>query len=189
VLADEFDVDHETVERAARDLLSATGPAERERAEERLRLSRRDAQLVPLERDLKALLTAWFDIGFLELRRITWGSSFSLLERLAASEAVRAVADWDDLKDRLDAGRRLFAFFHPHMPDEPLIFVEGALVRGLPRRIESLIDKPLPPTIRAGPTPPSSIPSRGHSPVLRASASAGSSSSRWSMRCRPSSRA
>lgn len=106
---------------------------------------KRDPSLNPLEQNLKALLAAWFDIGFLELRRITWDSPASLLEKLARSEAVHTVTSWDDLKHRLDSDRRLFAFFHPRMPDEPLIFVEVALVRGLAGEIAPLLDKDAPP--------------------------------------------
>jgi malonyl-CoA decarboxylase len=109
-----------------------------------LRFARSDEALVPLEQDLKGLLSSWFDIGFLELRRITWDSPASLLEKLARSEAVHAVTSWDDLKDRLDTDRRLLAFFHPQMPDEPLIFVEVALVRGLPSEIAPLLDQHAP---------------------------------------------
>jgi malonyl-CoA decarboxylase len=101
-------------------------------------------ELAPVEQDLKALLTGWFDIGFLELRRITWDSPASLLEKVARYEAVHAVKSWDDLKNRLDSDRRLFAFFHPRMPDEPLIFVEVALVAGLADSVAVLLDETAP---------------------------------------------
>src|SRR5579884_1492875 len=84
-----------------------------------------------LAADLRDLLANWFDIGFLELRRITWDSAASLLEKLIAYEAVHEIRGWTDLKNRLEADRRCFAFFHPRMPDEPLIFVEVALVSGM----------------------------------------------------------
>lgn len=109
-----------------------------------LRFASKDETLRPLERDLKGLLASWFDVGFLELRRITWDSPASLLEKLARSEAVHAVRGWDDLKDRLETDRRLFAFFHPQMPSEPLIFVEVALVRGLPGEVAPLLDRAAP---------------------------------------------
>jgi malonyl-CoA decarboxylase len=103
-------------------------------------LAAQDAAFQPLLDDLTALLRSWFDIGFLQLRRITWDSPASLLEKLIAYEAVHAIADWNDLKNRLDSDRRCFAFFHPRMPDEPLIFVEVALSDGLADAIQPLLD-------------------------------------------------
>jgi malonyl-CoA decarboxylase len=100
--------------------------------------------LAGLEEDLKGLLAAWFDIGFLELRRITWDSPAALLEKLSVYEAVHAVRSWVDLKNRLDSDRRCFAFFHPRMPSEPLIFVEVALVKGLAGNIATLLDAQAP---------------------------------------------
>ena len=94
-----------------------------------------------LERDLKTLLAGWFDIGFLELSRITWNSPAALLEKLIAYEAVHAIKSWDDLKGRLASDRRCFAFFHPGMPDEPLIFVEVALVNGIAGSVDDLINR------------------------------------------------
>jgi len=103
------------------------------------------AALQALDNDLKELLASWFDIGFLELKRITWQhSSAALLEKLIAYEAVHAIESWDDLKNRLDSDRRCFAFFHPRMPDEPLIFVEVALVDGMSDNIQALLDKNAP---------------------------------------------
>jgi malonyl-CoA decarboxylase len=94
-----------------------------------------------LEEDLKGLLTTWFDVDFLELRRISWEkSSASILEKLIAYEAVHAIESWDDLKNRLDSDRRCFAYFHPRMPDEPLIFVEVALVDGMSGSVQALLD-------------------------------------------------
>lgn len=97
-----------------------------------------------LDRDLRQLLAAWFDVGFLELRRIKWDSPASLLEKLIAYEAVHEIQSWDDLKNRLDSDRRCFAFFHPRMPDEPLIFVEVALVSGLAGNVQELLDEDAP---------------------------------------------
>jgi len=96
--------------------------------------------LAILERDLKTLLASWFDIGFLELSRITWNSPAALLEKLIAYEAVHAIQSWEDLKRRLASDRRCFAFFHPGMPDEPLIFVEVALVNGIAGNVDALIE-------------------------------------------------
>jgi malonyl-CoA decarboxylase len=100
-----------------------------------------DPLLKGLEQDLKGLLITWFDVDFLELRRISWdSSSASLLEKLIAYEAVHAIESWDDLKNRLDSDRRCFAYFHPRMPHEPLIFVEVALVDGMSDSIQALLD-------------------------------------------------
>lgn len=103
--------------------------------------ARRDPDLARLEADLKALLASWFDVGFLKLRRITWDSPALLLEKLIAYEAVHEIRSWNELKDRLDSDRRCFAFFHPSMPREPLIFVEVALVNGLADNIQGLLDR------------------------------------------------
>ncbi len=97
-------------------------------------------ELRPLNDDLRELLTSWFDIGFLDLRRITWDAPALLLEKLMAYEAVHEIRSWDDLKNRLDSDRRCFAFFHPRMPDEPLIFVEVALVSGMADNVQELLD-------------------------------------------------
>ncbi|HEX3501198.1 MAG TPA: malonyl-CoA decarboxylase [Stellaceae bacterium] len=111
---------------------------------ELLALARDDALLAALEQDLKALLASWFDIGFLELRRITWEAPAALLEKLIVYEAVHEIRGWTDLKNRLEADRRCFAFFHPRMPDEPLIFVEVALTRGIADSIHPLLDESAP---------------------------------------------
>lgn len=105
---------------------------------------KREPALAPLERDLKDLLASWFDVGFLELRRITWTSPAHLLEKLIAYEAVHAIGSWTDLKNRLDFDRRCYAFFHPRMPDEPIIFIEVALVQGLAGSIHALLDENAP---------------------------------------------
>src|SRR5271156_4039595 len=86
-----------------------------------MRLSRDDTELAALGQDLKALLAGWFDIGFLELRRIDWESPASLLEKLTVYEAVHEIRGWNDLKNRLAADRRCFAFFPPKKPGQPLI--------------------------------------------------------------------
>ena len=76
----------------------------------------------------------WFDPGFLELKRITWQSPALVLEKLMTYEAVHPIASWNDLRNRLDTDRRCYAFFHPRLPDEPLIFVEIALLKGAPEQ-------------------------------------------------------
>jgi malonyl-CoA decarboxylase len=115
-----------------------------DRRAELIDLKLRDPMLAGLEEDLKRLLANWFDIGFLELKRITWESPAALLEKLMAYEAVHEIRGWTDLKNRLDADRRCFAFFHPRMPDEPLIFVEVALVPGMTGDIHALLDEAAP---------------------------------------------
>jgi malonyl-CoA decarboxylase len=110
-----------------------------------LPLKSNDASLKALDRDIRGLLTQWFDVDFLELQRITWdGSSAALLEKLIAYEAVHAIQSWTDLKNRLDSDRRCFAFFHPRMPDEPLIFVEVALVNGMASSVQDLLNEDAP---------------------------------------------
>jgi malonyl-CoA decarboxylase len=109
-----------------------------------LRSRRDDKLLAALESDLRGLLAAWFDIGFLELRRIDWSSPAALLEKLVDYEAVHAIRGWRDLKNRLDSDRRCYAFFHPRMPGEPLIFVEVALVQGLAGSVQRLLDEKAP---------------------------------------------
>ena len=107
-------------------------------------MARRDPVLAGLELDLKALLAAWFDIGFLELTRITWDAPAALLEKLIVYEAVHEIRSWTDLKNRLEADRRCFGYFHPRMPEEPLIFVEVALVQGMSDNVQSLLDEAAP---------------------------------------------
>jgi len=106
---------------------------------------KRDPSLLLLEDDLRALLATWFDVDFLELRRITWDTaSGALLEKLIAYEAVHPIENWNDIKDRLDYDRRYFAYFHPRMPNEPLIFVEVALVDGMADNVQALLDPAAP---------------------------------------------
>ena len=107
-------------------------------------MRRDDKLLAALEADLRGLLAAWFDIGFLELQRIDWHSPAALLEKLVGYEAVHEIRSWRDLKNRLDSDRRCYAFFHPRMPDEPLIFVEVALVQGLAGSVQRLLDEKAP---------------------------------------------
>ena len=104
-----------------------------------------DIRLQALDADIHALLASWFDIGFLDLKRITWETSATLLEKLIEYEAVHAIRSWDDLKNRLGDDRRCYAYFHPRMPDEPLIFVEVALVKGISDNIQGLLDEEAPP--------------------------------------------
>ncbi|MDK9701993.1 MAG: malonyl-CoA decarboxylase [Sulfuritalea sp.] len=109
-----------------------------------LRYLEEDVELAPLDRELESRLAAWFDVGFLELQRITWNSSAALLEKLIEYEAVHEIRSWTDLKNRLDSDRRLYAFFHPRMPMEPLIFVEVALTDHLADSVQALLDEHAP---------------------------------------------
>lgn len=97
-------------------------------------------ELAPLNYDLSHLLRSWFNRGFLALEQITWQTSASILEKLIAYESVHQIRDWEDLQRRLADDRRCFAFFHPQLPDEPLIFVEIALVNGMTASIESILN-------------------------------------------------
>jgi malonyl-CoA decarboxylase len=115
-----------------------------DRRAELIAMGNGDPALRGLADDLRDLLANWFDIGFLELQRITWDAPASLLEKLMAYEAVHEIRGWTDLKNRLEADRRCFAFFHPRMPDEPLIFVEVALVSGIAGDIHALLDEAAP---------------------------------------------
>lgn len=99
-----------------------------------------DPRFKAMDAELKDLLGSWFDVGLLELRQITWDTPASILEKLIAYESVHEIESWDDLKNRLDMDRRCYAFFHPGMPDEPLIFVEVALVQGLAGDLAELLD-------------------------------------------------
>ena len=97
--------------------------------------------LVAIDTDFIHLFTSWFNRGFLELRRIDWQTPAAVLEKLIAYEAVHEIKDWDDLRRRLAADRRCFAFFHPALPGEPLIFVEVALVEGLATAVPPLLSQ------------------------------------------------
>ncbi len=94
-----------------------------------------------LDGDLKHLFASWFNRGFLELRRIDWQSPAAVLDKLIAYEAVHEIQGWDDLRRRLAPDRRCFAFFHPALPGEPLIFVEVALTRESPSRIIDVLSE------------------------------------------------
>ncbi|MFZ6764591.1 MULTISPECIES: malonyl-CoA decarboxylase [Acetobacterales] len=109
-----------------------------------LRVMGQDPMLLALDADLRGLFASWFDLGFLELRSIDWHSPAALLEKLVGYEAVHRIRTWRDLKNRLDSDRRCYAFFHPRMPEEPLIFVEVALVQGLSGSVQKLLDEKAP---------------------------------------------
>jgi len=97
--------------------------------------------LSAVDEDFQRLFTSWFGRGFLQLQTINWSTSAAILERIIRYEAVHAIKDWDDLRNRIDPpNRRCFAFFHPALIDEPLIFVEVALTHGIPNRIDAILD-------------------------------------------------
>ena len=93
-----------------------------------------------LDADLLHLLRSWFNRGFLRLERIDWHTSAMVLEKLIQYEAVHAIQGWRDLRRRLEADRRCFAFFHPQLPEEPIIFIEVALTRGMSAHVQPLLD-------------------------------------------------
>jgi len=98
-------------------------------------------RLLALEAELENLFTTWFDVAFLELRRISWDSPASLVEKLIKYEAVHDIKSWGDVKNRLDSDRRCYGFFHPRLPDEPLIFVEVAFMDDIATSISPLLDE------------------------------------------------
>ncbi len=100
-----------------------------------------EKRLLALDGELETLFSTWFDVAFLELRRISWDSSASLIEKLIHYEAVHDIRGWSDVKNRLDSDRRCYGFFHPQLANEPLIFVEVALLDELPGNITPLLDE------------------------------------------------
>ena len=110
-----------------------------------------------IDADLLHLLREWFNRGFLRLERIDWRTSAIVLEKLIEYEAVHAMQGWRDLRRRLEADRRCFAFFHPQLPDEPIIFIEVALTRSMSAHMQPLLDIGAPVTPGELPTAPCSI--------------------------------
>ena len=98
-------------------------------------------ELAAVDFDMRHLLSSWFNPGFLKMHRVDWKSPAEVLEKLIHHEAVHAIDGWDDLRRRLQPDRRCFAFFHPQLPSEPLIFVEVALLPEIPTVITPLVDK------------------------------------------------
>jgi malonyl-CoA decarboxylase len=93
-----------------------------------------------IDSDLLHLFGEWFNRGFLRLERIDWRTPAIVLEKLSEYEAVHAMQGWRDLRRRLEADRRCFGFFHPQLPDEPIIFIEVALTRSMSAHIQPLLD-------------------------------------------------
>jgi malonyl-CoA decarboxylase len=171
-LATDLDVDPASVERLARAygeersdvrlraLLHAAEPRRQELLRRLNRVAGATSLLVAMRRDLFAatrddrdlrridldfahLLSSWFNPGFLMLTRIGWDSPASILEKIIAYEAVHEIGDWDELRRRVQPDdRRCFAYFHPSMPDEPLIFVEVALATAIPASIQAVLATP-----------------------------------------------
>ncbi|ETX16402.1 decarboxylase [Roseivivax halodurans JCM 10272] len=117
----------------------ATGALVQMRAD-LLRLGLDEDALMALDVDFRHLFASWFNRGFLVLRPVNWESPARILEKIIAYEAVHEIHSWEDLRRRVEPpDRRCFAFFHPAMPDEPLIFVEVALTRGIPGSVQDLL--------------------------------------------------
>jgi malonyl-CoA decarboxylase len=117
-----------------------------------LALMKGNKDLAALDRDVVHLLSSWFNRGFLVLRRIDWSTPANILEQIIRYEAVHEIRDWNDLRGRIDPiDRRCYAFFHPQLSDEPLIFVEVALTEAIPTAIAPLLaaERPLVPVERA----------------------------------------
>ncbi len=111
-----------------------------------LKVLKSNKDLGALDRDIVHLLSSWFNRGFLVLRKIDWSSPANILEKIIRYEAVHEIRDWDDLRRRIDpADRRCYAFFHPTLVDEPLIFVEVALTEAIPGAIAPLLAEDRPP--------------------------------------------
>jgi malonyl-CoA decarboxylase len=108
-----------------------------------LRVPPTDPALAAVDADLRRLFYVWFNRGFLVLRRIDWNTPAAILEKIIRYEAVHEIQGWDDLRRRLDpADRSCFAFFHPSLVDDPLVFVEVALMRDMPDAIGQVLEEP-----------------------------------------------
>ncbi|MDZ7782037.1 MAG: malonyl-CoA decarboxylase [Halioglobus sp.] len=105
-----------------------------------LEMLRDHPELRAVEVDLKHQFVSWFNKGFLQMRRIDWSSPASVLEKIIAYEAVHEINGWDDLRSRLGEDRRCFAFFHPALDDDPVVFVEIALTNGVPAALPPLLE-------------------------------------------------
>ena len=109
----------------------------------------RRPELKVVDDDFVHLLRSWFNRGFLELHRIDWRTPALVLEKIIEYEAVHEILDWEDLRRRLQADRRCFGFFHPSLPDEPLVFVEVALCNGLAGSVTDLLFGKVEPDVEA----------------------------------------
>ena len=107
--------------------------------EELLSFLNDNKELVHLDGDLRHLFKAWFNPGFLKLERITWETKATILEKIIKYERVHLMKDMNDLKRRLGEDRRFFSYFHPALDDEPIIFVQVALTKGLGKSIQEIM--------------------------------------------------
>lgn len=136
----------EAVEAPRQELLRRLNTAPRSTAQlvamraDLLRLLKQQSHLALVDADFKHLLSSWFNRGFLQLQRIDWNTPAHILEKLINYESVHEIQGWDDLRRRLADDRRCYAFFHPAIADEPLIFVEVALVQDIPAHVQPLLD-------------------------------------------------
>jgi malonyl-CoA decarboxylase len=105
-----------------------------------LELRGEERELDAVDWDMRHLLSSWFNPGFLQIVRVDWRTPAYLLEQIILHEAVHEIQGWNDLHRRLEADGRCFAFFHPALPDEPLIFVEVALVDRMADAVATLLD-------------------------------------------------
>ncbi|NKB98981.1 MAG: decarboxylase [Pseudomonadales bacterium] len=108
------------------------------------RLTKDEPELRAVDSDLELLFRNWFNRGFLTLQRIDWQTPAFVLEKLIAYEAVHEIKGWDDLRRRVSSGRRCYAFFHPALPNEPIIFVQVALEKGLVASVNDILEKQTP---------------------------------------------
>ena len=105
-----------------------------------LRMMRNEPEFARTDQDFRHMFISWFNRGFLVMRRINWETPANILEKIIKYEAVHAINDWDDLRRRIQpSDRRCYAFFHPAMPEEPLIFVEVALTKTIPDSINTIL--------------------------------------------------
>ena len=107
--------------------------------EDLLRILKDNSDLIPLDNDLRHLFRAWFNPGFLKLEKITWNTKAAVLEKIIEYERVHQMKDMNELKRRLGDDRRFFSYFHPALEDEPIIFVQVALTKGLGKSIQELL--------------------------------------------------
>jgi len=107
--------------------------------EDLLKLLKDNKELRVLDSDLRHLFRAWFNPGFLKLEKITWDTKAAILEKIIKYERVHQIKDMNELKRRLGEDRRFFSYFHPALEDEPIIFVQVALTKGLGKSIQELM--------------------------------------------------
>src|SRR5712691_2114299 len=136
ILVKEFSLDPEAVGRSAEAYRKEPSPGNLVRL---LRALAEYPHWASIETDLADLFRSWFNRGFLVLQRIDWRTSALVLEKLIQYEAVHEIQGWHDLRRRLQADRRCYAFFHPTLPDEPVIFIEVALTRGMSAKVQPLL--------------------------------------------------